>query len=134
MTDAGSQITRTCSALSQLLPFQTFIIRLPIAALRWSCSMVWLARVPALFGIYSANSFSKGSLRTFPKRQKGTEGAAPGLLIQSESEFPAKLKHPEKGIFREAEALFGGADRSHSEAGRGRRCGVSVRANTPLTD
>src|SRR5215468_8361316 len=123
MTDAGSQITRTCSALSQLPPFQTFIIQFPIAALHWSCSMVWQARVRVLSGIYSANSFSKGSLRTFPKRQKGTDGAAPGFSIRSESEFPAKLKHPEKGICREAEALFGGADPSHSEAGRGRRSG-----------
>src|SRR5262250_997924 len=95
MTDAGSQITRTCSALSQLPPFQTFIIQFPIAALHWSCSMVWQARVRVLSGI----------------------------LIPSGSEFPAKLKHPKKGFCREAEASFSGADRSHSKAGRGRRSG-----------
>jgi hypothetical protein len=58
-----------------------------------------------LSGIYSANSFSKGSLRTFPKGQKATDGAPPGFLIQSESEFSAKLKHPGKKICREAEAF-----------------------------
>src|SRR5947207_1526155 len=45
MTGSGSRITRICSAASQRQPFRIFIIRLPIAELRWSFSTAWRARV-----------------------------------------------------------------------------------------
>src|SRR5215467_13321437 len=74
MTDVGSQITRTCSAISQLPAFQTFIIQPPIAERRWSYSMVWRPRVRLLSRMYSANSFSKESHRTLPKMQTAIDG------------------------------------------------------------
>jgi hypothetical protein len=66
MMGGGNQITRRCSAPSPPQAFRICTIRLPIAELRWSYSMVWRARVRVLSRTYFANSFSKGSLRTFP--------------------------------------------------------------------
>src|SRR5580692_2262354 len=71
MMGGGNQITRRCSAPSPPQAFRICTIRLPIAELRWSYSIVCRERVRVLSRTYFANSFSKGSVRAFPGEGSG---------------------------------------------------------------